>query len=47
MDRNLMQKDVAKLIGVSEDCITYWENGRSNPQIRFTQNIIMFLGYIP
>lgn len=42
-----MQKEVAKLIGVSEDCITYWENGRSEPQIQFMPYIIEFLGYIP
>lgn len=42
-----MQKEVAKLIGVSEDCITYWENGRSEPQIQFIPYIIKFLGYMP
>ena len=42
-----MQKDVAKLIGVSEDCITNWENGRSEPQIQFMPKIIEFLGYVP
>lgn len=46
MDRKLLQKDVAKLIGVSEDCITYWENGRSEPQIQFMPKIIEFLGYM-
>lgn len=47
MDRKLMQKEVAKLIGVSEDCITYWENGRSEPQIQFMPYIIKFLEYVP
>ncbi|MGV3598244.1 MAG: helix-turn-helix domain-containing protein [Bacteroidota bacterium] len=47
MDRKLLQKEVAKLIGVSEDCITYWENGRSEPQIQFMPKIIEFLGYMP
>ncbi|MGV3598253.1 MAG: helix-turn-helix domain-containing protein [Bacteroidota bacterium] len=47
MDRKLLQKEVAKLIGVSEDCITYWENGRSEPQIKFMPYIIGFLGYMP
>lgn len=42
-----MQKEVGKLIGVSEDCITYWENGRSEPQIQFMPKIIEFLGYMP
>ena len=47
MDRNLLQKDVAEIIAVSEDCITNWENGRSEPQIQFMSYIIEFLGYIP
>ncbi len=47
MDRKLFQKDVAKIIGVSEDCITNWENNRSTPQIRYLPIINDFLGYIP
>jgi len=43
LDLGLLQKDVAKLIGVSEDCITFWENGRSKPQKRFYLLIIKFL----
>ena len=47
MDRNLLQKDVAKIIGVTEDCVTNWENNRSTPQIRYLPMIHDFLGYIP
>ena len=47
MDKKLMQKEVAKLIGVSEDSLTGWENGRSEPQIQFVPYIIEFLGYMP
>lgn len=43
----LLQKDVAEQIGVIEDSITGWENGRSNPQIHFYPAIIAFLGYYP
>ncbi|MCB9065471.1 MAG: transcriptional regulator [Chitinophagales bacterium] len=43
----LKQADVAMEIGVSKDCITYWENNRSQPQIRHYPKIIMFLGYNP
>ncbi|MCB9064118.1 MAG: transcriptional regulator [Chitinophagales bacterium] len=43
----LFQKDVAEIIGVSEDCITYWENRRSMPQINHYPAIIKFLGYSP
>lgn len=38
---------MACLIGVSEDSITYWENGRSVPQIQHMPKIIQFLGYYP
>jgi site-specific DNA recombinase len=47
MELRLFQKDVAKVIGVSTDCITFWENGRSIPQIHFMPKIISFLGYNP
>jgi DNA-binding XRE family transcriptional regulator len=43
----LKQAEVAILIGVSEDCITYWENNRSQPQINQYPKIIQFLGYNP
>ena len=43
----LTQREVASIIGVSEDCITYWENRRSTPQIQFFPRIIDFLGYNP
>ncbi len=43
----LSQKDVAKILKVSEDCITFWENGRSKPQIQFYPKIIEFLVYFP
>ena len=47
MDLSLLQKDVANIIGVSEDCITYWENARSTPQIQFMPRIVKFLDYNP
>ena len=47
IDLDLIQKDVAQKIGVSEDCITYWENGRSQPQIQYAPAIIDFLGFNP
>ena len=39
----LLQKDVARIINVSEDCITYWENNRSSPQKRYKKLILQFL----
>ncbi|WP_233166077.1 helix-turn-helix domain-containing protein [Pedobacter sp. ASV12] len=47
MDLKLFQSDVAKIFRVSTDCLTYWENNRSNPQIIFYPKIIEFLGYSP
>ncbi|MGF7076238.1 helix-turn-helix domain-containing protein [Mucilaginibacter sp. 3215] len=47
MQNGLLQKDVAKLLDVSENCVTYWENGRNTPQIHFYPRIIEFLGYYP
>lgn len=43
----LMQRDVAESIGVTEDSVTGWENGRSVPQIRIYPAIIAFLEYYP
>ena len=47
LELNLLQSDLARMFKVSEDCITYWENNRSEPQIRFMPAIISFLGYLP
>jgi transcriptional regulator with XRE-family HTH domain len=47
MDSKLLQKDLAKIFGVTEDCVTNWEKNRSIPQIQFFPRIIKFLGYLP
>ncbi|WP_430720499.1 helix-turn-helix domain-containing protein [Sphingobacterium daejeonense] len=47
MELKLFQKDVAAIFNVSEDCITYWENNRSEPQIQYYPPIFGFLGYCP
>lgn len=47
MELKLFQVDVAKIFNVSEDCITYWENNRSEPQVNYYPRIIDFLGYSP
>jgi len=47
LELSLLQKEVAKIIGVSEDCITLWENNRSKPYVSYYPQIIEFLGYIP
>jgi transcriptional regulator with XRE-family HTH domain len=47
LELRLLQKDIAGIIGVSEDTITYWENNRSKPSIIHFPRIIQYLGYIP
>jgi DNA-binding transcriptional regulator YiaG len=47
IESGLLQKYVALLLNVSEVCITYWENGKSVPQIHQYPRIIDFLGYYP
>jgi len=43
----LLQSEVAKMLEVSTDCITFWENKRSLPQIHHFPELIKFLGYNP
>ena len=43
----LLQKDVARQIGVDEATIWNWENNATIPEIRFVPRIIEFLGYDP
>lgn len=47
MGLKLLQKDVAKICGVTEDSITNWKKNRSAPQIQFFPRVIKFLGYLP
>jgi len=47
IDKGLLQKEVAGIIQVTEDTITYWENGRLVPQVRYYPAIISFPGYYP
>jgi transcriptional regulator with XRE-family HTH domain len=47
LELRFLQKDVAKIIGVSEDAIRFWENNRSKPSVKFYPKICQFLGFIP
>lgn len=48
LDRDLTQRKVAELIGVSRDTVANWESGWvTDPEIRFGPAIISFLGYVP
>ena len=45
MDSGLTQAKLAKILDVSTDCVTYWENNRSKPQISYYPRIHHFLGF--
>lgn len=47
MDVGLLQKDVAESIGITEDCVTNWENNKTEPMVHFYPAIISFLGGYP
>lgn len=47
MDLKLLQTDVAKMLNVTPDCITYWENNRTQPQVSYFPRIIEFLELFP
>jgi transcriptional regulator with XRE-family HTH domain len=47
LDLGLLQKEVARKIGVDEVSIYNWERQRTQPEIRFIAPIIEFLGYDP
>jgi len=43
----MLQKEVATILKVSEDSVTYWENNRVQPMINHLPEIIEFLEYNP
>ncbi|MEI6575087.1 MAG: helix-turn-helix transcriptional regulator [Bacteroidota bacterium] len=45
LEEKLLQKDVAKMLGVTEDTVTNWENNRSIPMKKLRLEIINFIGY--
>lgn len=45
LDLGLLQKEVAKKIGVNKSTITNWELNHNYPELRFLPSIIDFLGY--
>jgi transcriptional regulator with XRE-family HTH domain len=47
LDLNLVQKDVAKILGTDANTLTYWETNRGEPSLRLIPKIIDFLGYVP
>lgn len=47
IDRKLLQKDVALLLGVSTDSVVHWELGLHHPHFLVLPRIMDFLGYCP
>ena len=47
IEKGQFQKEVAKLLGVSEDTVTVWEKNRYEPQVQHYPKIIAYLGYYP
>ena len=47
LDLELLQKDVANIIGTTESTIWNWENNYVSPSLSYIPKIIEFLGYIP
>jgi transcriptional regulator with XRE-family HTH domain len=45
--RGLGQKDVAVVIGVSDETVWAWETGHVEPEVHYLPRIIEFLGYCP
>ncbi|WP_221262111.1 helix-turn-helix transcriptional regulator [Mucilaginibacter sp. AK015] len=45
IERGLLQREVAKIIGVCEDTIVGWESKRSHPQLRFHGIINTFIDF--
>ena len=41
----LLQRDVAKLLGVNTSTVTNWEKSHTKPQLFFIPKVIEFLGY--
>ena len=47
LDLNLLQREVAGIMNITEDTITGWENGRCIPKTSYIPRIISFLEYSP
>lgn len=43
----MSQPEVAEIMKVTTDTVTFWENNRNGPTAKFAKAVIDFLGYIP
>ena len=46
-ERQLLQREVAHEIGVSEETINHWETGKTEPEVKYWPKIMEFLRYCP
>lgn len=47
LERGLLQKDVARYLGVDETTVYNWERNGTEPRLKYIPKVIEFLGYIP
>ena len=47
LDLGLLQREVAKVLGVDVDSVCQWEMGHRQPKVALFPGIIDFLGYVP
>ena len=47
IERGLKQREVAAMIGVTDNTIWLWEGNRVQPRTKFVPRILDFLGYCP
>ena len=47
MDLAMKQRDVAKLLGCTEQSIRFWELNKTQPIPKYMPGLIQFLGYVP
>jgi transcriptional regulator with XRE-family HTH domain len=47
LDLGLTQKEVARRVGVNPSTVLLWEQGRTEPAIRYVPGIVSLLGYDP
>ena len=47
LDLGLLQKDLARMWGATEQSVRFWEADKTRPIHKYTPKIIQFLGYDP
>ncbi|MFQ5913140.1 MAG: helix-turn-helix domain-containing protein [Nitrospinota bacterium] len=47
LDLDVLQREVAEILGVHATTVHGWERGRNHPSLPFLPKIVAFLGYVP